>query len=124
MIYRARVTRVERFEAYARETSAKRLNRNACRILCYQGRDVLGLSGEITPVLVECGSGFGYDFRISEVLKSQTDEEINRVFTIYFPDKEARQQFFAAESYKAIKAEFFESAVASTTLIAEYNREA
>ena len=59
----------------------------------------------------------------AEVLKSQTDNEINRVFTIYFPDKETRQQFFSAESYKAIKAEFFESSVASTTLIAEYNRE-
>ncbi len=78
---------------------------------------------KMTPVLVECGGGFGYDFRIAEVLKSQTDNEINRVFTIYFPDKEARQQFFSAESYKAIKAEFFESSVASTTLIAEYNRE-
>ena len=44
---------------------------------------------KMTPVLVECGGGFGYDFRIAEVLKSQTDQEINRVFTIYFPDKEA-----------------------------------
>ena len=50
-----------------------------------------------------------------EVLKSQTDHEINRVLTIYFPDNEAMQQF--------VSAEFFESSVASTTLIAEYNRE-
>ncbi len=78
---------------------------------------------KMTPVLVECGGGFGYDFRIAEVLKSQADHEINRVFTIYFPDKEAMRQFFSAESYKAIKAEFFEPSVASRTLIAEYNRE-
>ncbi len=78
---------------------------------------------KMTPVRVECGGGFGYDFRIAEVLKSQTDHEINRVFTIYFPDKEAMQQFFSAESYQTIKAEFFESSVASRTLIAEYNRE-
>ncbi len=78
---------------------------------------------KMTPILVECGGGFGYDFKISEVLKSQTDEEINRVFTIYFPDKEAMQQFFSAESYRAIKAKFFESSVASTTVIAEYTRE-
>ncbi len=78
---------------------------------------------KMTPVLIECGGGFGYDFRIAEVLESQTDNEINRVFTIYFPDKEAMQQFFAAESYRAIRAEFFESSVASTTLIAEYSRE-
>ena len=78
---------------------------------------------KMTPALVECGGGFGYDFRIAEVLRSQTDHEINRVFTIYFPDKEAMQQFFSAESYKAIKVEFFESSVASTTVIAEYTRE-
>ena len=51
----------------------------------------------------------------AEVLKSQTDHEINRVFAIYFPDKEAMQQFFSAK--------FFESCVASTTLMAEYSRE-
>lgn len=59
---------------------------------------------KMTPVLVESGGGFGYDFRISEVLESQTDHEINRVFTIYFPDKEPMQQVFSAE--------FFESSVA------------
>ncbi len=78
---------------------------------------------KMTPVLLECGGGFGYDFRIAEVLKSQTDDEINRVFTIYFPDREAMQQFFSAESYRAIKAKFFESSVASTTVIAEYTRQ-
>ena len=78
---------------------------------------------EMTPILLEFGGGFGYDFKISEVLKSQTDKEINRVFTIYFPDKEAMQQFFSAESYRTVKAEFFASSVASTTVIAEYSRE-
>ncbi len=77
----------------------------------------------MTPVLLECGGGFGYDFRIAEVLKSQTDNEINRVFTIYFPDKDAMQQFFSAERYRTVKAKFFESSVASTTVIAEYSRE-
>ncbi len=78
---------------------------------------------KMTPILIECGGGFGYDFRISEVLKSHTDNEINRVFTIYFPDREAKEQFFSAESYRAIKAQFFESSVASTTVMAEYTRE-
>ena len=78
---------------------------------------------KMTPILVECGGGFGYDFKISEVLKSQTDNEINRVFTIYLPDEEAMQQFFSAQSYRAIRAKFFDSSVASTTLIAEYNRD-
>ena len=78
---------------------------------------------KMTPALTECGGGFGYDFRIAEVLKSQTHNEINRVFTIYFPDKEAMQQFFSAEPYRAIRARYFESSVASTTVIAEYTRE-
>ncbi len=78
---------------------------------------------KMTPLLMDCGGGFGYDFRIAEVLKSRTDDEINRVFTIYFPDKKAMQQFFSAETYRAIKAQFFESSVASTTVIAEYIRE-
>jgi len=33
------------------------------------------------------------------------------------------QRFFSAESYRAIKTQFFESSVASTTVIAEYTRE-
>ena len=77
---------------------------------------------KMTPILIECGGDFGYDFKISEVLKSQTDNEINRVFTMHFPDKEAMTQFFSAESYRAIRAEFFESSVASTTVISEYDR--
>ncbi len=78
---------------------------------------------KMTPALIECGGGFGYDFRIAEVLKSQTENEINRVFTIYFPDKRVMEQFFSAESYRAIKTKFFSSSVASTTVIAEYTRE-
>ena len=78
---------------------------------------------KMTPILIEYGGGFGYDFRIADVLKSHTDNEINRVFTIYFSDKKAMQRFFSAESYRAIKTQFFESSVASTTVIAEYTRE-
>ncbi len=78
---------------------------------------------KMTPLLIDCGGGFGYDFRIAEVLTSQADHEINRVFTIYFPDKGTMVRFFSAESYRAIKAQFFESSVVNTTIIAEYTRE-
>lgn len=77
----------------------------------------------MTPLLIECGGGFGYDFKIAEVLKSETEENINRVFTIHFPDEEVMEQFFSAESYLAVKAKYFESSVASTTIIARYTRE-
>ena len=35
------------------------------------------------PILHAHGGDFGYDFKVSEVLLSQTDSKINRVFTIY-----------------------------------------
>ncbi len=38
----------------------------------------------MTPILNRYGGGFGYDFKVSEVLKSRTEAPINRVFTIYF----------------------------------------
>ena len=37
---------------------------------------------EMTPLLEQCGGGFNYDFKVSELLKSQVSENINRVFTI------------------------------------------
>ena len=39
------------------------------------------------PILSEYGGGFNYDFKISEVLLTETGNDINRVFTIYFPYK-------------------------------------
>jgi len=46
------------------------------------------------PILSSYGGDFGYDFRISEVLKSQNKGEINRVFTLNFPDKNNMKHFF------------------------------
>ena len=74
------------------------------------------------PLLEGLGGGFGYDFRVSEVLISQTDNPINRVFTIHFPSREAQERFFGASAYLAIKAEFFEASVGATTILAEYDR--
>lgn len=75
----------------------------------------------MTPMLERCGGGFGYDFRVSDVLIAQTPEPINRVFTIRFPDRETQASFFADETYLAIKKELFEPAVANTTIIATYD---
>ncbi len=74
----------------------------------------------MSPLLAQHGGGFRYDFRIAEVLRSETNARMNRVFTIRFPDRDASEGFFSNPEYKKIRAEFFESSVGATTLIAEY----
>ena len=75
---------------------------------------------EMTPILERYGGGFGYDFKIAEVLKSQTTAPINRVFTISFPDQSARDAFFSNEDYLHIRQRHFENAVTHTTIMASY----
>ncbi|QBG37161.1 DUF1330 domain-containing protein [Litorilituus sediminis] len=74
------------------------------------------------PILNQFGGAFGYDFTIEQVLLSQVDEAINRVFTINFPDRQAMEAFFADEEYLAVKSEFFSNSVNSTTIIASYEK--
>ena len=76
------------------------------------------------PILSEFGGGFSYDFKISEVLLSETTEDINRVFTIYFPDKETMEAFFSNPAYLKIKEHYYEGAVESTTIISRYEKNA
>jgi len=76
----------------------------------------------MSPILEEHGGGFGYDFRVSEVLKSQTDAPINRVFTIHFPSQAVMDTFFANETYKAVKAEFYEPSVSHTSILKSYEQ--
>ena len=74
------------------------------------------------PILKAYGGGFGYDFKVSEVLLTQTDSKINRVFTIYFPDKESMEQFFSNADYLKIKKIYFENSVSDTTIISTYDQ--
>lgn len=75
---------------------------------------------EMTPILKKYGGGFNYDFKISKTLKSKVPEKINRLFTIYFLDKNAMNSFFSNDKYLAIKEKYFNSAVKSTTIISSY----
>ncbi len=77
---------------------------------------------EMTPILESYGGGFGYDFKIAEVLKSPTDTPINRVFTISFPDEDSMNSFFANDEYLEVKQRHFERSVADTIIIATYER--
>jgi len=72
------------------------------------------------PLLTAVGGYFKYDFTIDETLKSDTNSKINRLFLICFPSHTIKESFFNDEAYLAIKSTYFESAVANTTIIAEY----
>jgi uncharacterized protein (DUF1330 family) len=48
----------------------------------------------MTPILNRFGGEFGYDFKVSEVLKSEDNEEINRVFIIRISDEQSKDAFF------------------------------
>ena len=41
----------------------------------------------MAPILTSYGGAFGFDFRVSEVLLSKTQDPINRLFTIAFPSQ-------------------------------------
>ena len=77
----------------------------------------------MTPLLDACGGGFGYDFEIATVLKSEAGHPINRVFTIRFPDRETMDAFFSGEAYLKVRGEFFNPAVSGVTEIAAYERD-
>ncbi|RJP59727.1 MAG: DUF1330 domain-containing protein [Ignavibacteriales bacterium] len=74
----------------------------------------------MTPILKSFGGGFNYDFKVSEVLITQSQNKINRVFTLFFPDKETSERFFSDPEYLEIKKAYFEKAVESTTIISRY----
>ncbi len=75
---------------------------------------------KMLPILEKYGGGFGYDFKIAEVLKSEVSHPINRVFTIYFKDEDAMNRFFSDEEYISVKKAHFEKAVSSVVEIARY----
>jgi len=76
----------------------------------------------MAPILKQHGGAFSYDFRISEVLKSAAEGEINRVFTICFPSQNDLDAFFSDPDYLGVKAQYFEPSVNDFTIIASYTK--
>jgi len=72
------------------------------------------------PILSKFDGYFAYDFKVSEVLLSETSNEINRVFTIGFPDSSKMEAFFSNPEYLTVKKKYFEDSVGSTTIISSY----
>lgn len=77
---------------------------------------------EMTPILKNYGGGFRYDFLIEKVLKTDSENKINRIFTIYFESEKAKDEFFQNDKYLQVKAKYFTPSVSDTTIIANYNR--
>ncbi len=77
---------------------------------------------KMTPILESYRGRFGYDFKVSEVLKSKTEAPINRVFTIFFPDQDSRDAFFSNDAYLKVRKGYFEKSVTDTTIIATYEK--
>ncbi|MDE1348459.1 DUF1330 domain-containing protein [Vibrio aestuarianus] len=74
------------------------------------------------PILKSFGGSFGFDFVVSEVLLSEVDDPINRVFTIRFPSQTAAEAFFSDSEYLKIKAQYFDASVSHTTIISSYEK--
>lgn len=75
------------------------------------------------PLLKAAGGEFRFDCEVARVLKGGDPASaagINRLFVIGFPSREAKEGFFSDPNYLEIRARFFVNAVASTTIIAEY----
>jgi len=69
------------------------------------------------PILKSFGGSFGFDFKVSEVLLSKTEDSINRVFTITFPSQKNMEDFFSDNDYLAVKEKYFNQSVKSKTII-------
>lgn len=76
------------------------------------------------PILSDHQGRFGYDFKVSDVLISEGDTDINRVFTINFINKDKMESFFSNSEYLKVKEAYFESSVGSTTIISSYEKDA
>ena len=74
---------------------------------------------EIEPLLREAGARFRYDLEVARTLKSEAGHEINRLFVLQFPGREAKEKFFADPRYQEIRARLFERSVQRFTIVGE-----
>ena len=74
------------------------------------------------PILNTFGGSFGFDFKVSDVLISKTDQAINRVFTLDFPSKAIMESFFSDPAYLNVKSKYFNDSVSSVTTISMHEK--
>jgi uncharacterized protein (DUF1330 family) len=76
----------------------------------------------MAPILNQYGGRFCYDFKVSDVLKAEQNEEVNRVFTLNFPSAENKEGFFNDPAYLLVKNDYFDKSVASVHILAAYDQ--
>jgi uncharacterized protein (DUF1330 family) len=74
------------------------------------------------PILHAFGGSFGFDFKVSEVLLSKTEDDINRVFTIEFPSQKVMDAFFSDPEYLKVQKRYFANSVTSKTIISMHEK--
>ena len=74
------------------------------------------------PILANYEGQFGYDFIVSDVLISESNTDINRVFTLNFSSKNKMETFFLDSNYLVIKETYFVGSVGRTTIISSYEK--
>ena len=91
-----------------------------CGLLVVDGAIYSQYRAEIAPLLRAVSGAFRFDFEIARTLKSEVDHEINRLFLLRFPDREAKERFFANPQYVAVRSRLFERAVLGMTILSEH----
>lgn len=79
---------------------------------------------EMRPLLEAFGGRFDCDFRVAEVLSAPGAARIDRVFALSFPDRTARERFFADPDYRRVRARWFEPSVRATAVLGEFEEAA
>ena len=74
------------------------------------------------PILSDYEGRFGYDFKVSDVLISEENTDINRVFTINFSGKNKMEGFFSDPQYLIVKEKYFVESVSSAIIISSYEK--
>tara|TARA_R110002050_G_scaffold129250_9_gene250781 strand:+ start:303 stop:608 length:306 start_codon:yes stop_codon:yes gene_type:complete len=74
------------------------------------------------PILSQYEGRFGYDFHVSEVLITEKDNDINRVFTINFSSKNNMENFFSDQDYLKVREKHFNASVGNAIRIASYEK--
>ena len=74
------------------------------------------------PILTNYEGYFSFDFKVSDVLISEGNTDINRVFIINFSSKNKMDAFFSDSQYLVVKETYFVESVGSSTIISSYEK--
>jgi len=74
------------------------------------------------PILKTFGGAFGYDFKVSDVLLSKTEDDINGVFIPEFLSQQKMEQFSSFPDYVAVQNWHLKASISSKTVISMHEK--